>query len=73
MHRFDEGAGGKLRAKYRLTALLLLPCGICVTFLRHFWLPKDKGKDRKQMVELIEFLSVYKNPSKLQEKRQSYQ
>ena len=39
-----------------------------MTFLRHSWLRKDKGKGRKQMGKLIEPPLIYKYLSKLQEK-----
>ena len=41
----DEGVWGKLRAKYRLAPPL--QGGICVLFLGHSWLPKNKGKGFK--------------------------
>ena len=55
----DEGAWGRLGAKYKLVQPHPYPGGICVTLLRHSWLPKDKGKDRKQMVKLIESPSLH--------------
>ena len=45
-----------------------LPGAIYVPFLKHSRLPKDKGKDRKQGVNLAEPPSIYKYFSKLQEK-----
>ena len=67
----DEGAQGKLRARPKL-AHPPLKVG-CVLFLRHSWLPKNKGKDRKQVIKLIESPSVYKYLSTITRKRQSYQ
>ena len=49
-------AEGKVEANNRFHTH---PGGMCVTFLRHSWLPKNKGKDRKQMVKLIDSPSVY--------------
>ena len=47
----DEGAWSKPRAKNRLTAPPPTPDGMCVIFLRHSWLPKNRGKERKQMAD----------------------
>ena len=47
--QFDEGTKGKLRAKHKPNTHPPLPGGMYATFLRHSWLPKNKGKERKQM------------------------
>ena len=64
-HSYNEGAWGRLRTKRKLGHPPLPQDGTCVIFLRHSWLRKDKIKDRKQMVKLIESPSVYIYLSKL--------